>query len=1049
MADRAPRLLRRLGRFFLVLLAVLVLAGAVLWQLLPTIVERMATDRLAAMGVPDPRLTVRRLGLHGAVISDVKLGAADEATAREIEVAYELPGLLDGRIDAVTLRGATLRAALDADGLSLGSLQPLIGGGPGGAAPTLPPIAIEESVLTLETPYGPLTVDAGGSVATTASGAEIALRLGATAESGEAAGDLTLKIASQDIAAELDLARLSLDLPDLAAAAASGRMSLRMTSGQLSEMTGKLRFDRIDIHDPRLAALESLAGSLSIAHGGAGWRAAADLTDATRATSLALRASSSDLALDAPVAIAADLTAQADSPLWTMARLPVPTIGTANLQIVTDLLPSAVASAIGEQTLSAFTGSVALELDRIEIPGLVESLSLVGAVDVESGDQEFRLTAPAPILADLAPAPELMARLAIPDAAAGRLLEALTLTLSLPEPLRIAPRDDGHDVAGTIDASVETGADAPLLRAAGSGAAFISGSGTFTYQLPVLNLNLTFPEGLSVPAGDVALTGSATGSMAPDAASADAEFRLTAAAPQAAAGGFTARDLTADLPIALAYDGRRLALRLTGPGQIAAARLSGPTPLTLQGPVRLPLLPGDATRASVDFSPEGVATAFDAAAGPARLSGSVGTERGPLDGELSIPRVSVSGRSAGADWSAVVRAADSTLAIPAHQLEATDIDLAVTLGAGKAPEIAVDTALAHRGAPAYVVPLTASIDAREVKSGWAFTGSAKDAFDRISLTMEGRHNVARGTGSATLKLAPIEFIPNVRQPVDYFPWLAGVAEDVSGSVALAGDISWDSEVVTSTLELAVRNLSATTAAASFDRINGVIAVDGLSPFTTPPGQQVAVAGIEAGLPLTDGLLTFRIAPGPKLEIAGGELHLAGGTVDVEPLTLDTAPGRRDAVLRVEGVDLGEMLALAGVDGLTGEGRMSGRIPVAVENNDVIITGGVLDSEAPGSLSYAPLSPPAALQGQGETVSLALAALTNFQYETLRLTVDRLAGGEMTVAMHVRGKNPDFYDGYPVEFNLNVSGQLDRVLRDSLAGYRVPDTIRERLNEFAQ
>ena len=110
MADRAPRRLRRLGRFLLALLVALVAAGVVAWQLLPGIVERMATDRLSAMGIPDPRLTVRRIGLHEAVLSDLKVGAADEATAREIEVEYELRDLLDGRIEAVTLRGATLRA---------------------------------------------------------------------------------------------------------------------------------------------------------------------------------------------------------------------------------------------------------------------------------------------------------------------------------------------------------------------------------------------------------------------------------------------------------------------------------------------------------------------------------------------------------------------------------------------------------------------------------------------------------------------------------------------------------------------------------------------------------------------------------------------------------------------------------------------------------------------------------------------------------------------------------------------------------------------------
>ena len=43
-----------------------------------------------------------------------------------------------------------------------------------------------------------------------------------------------------------------------------------------------------------------------------------------------------------------------------------------------------------------------------------------------------------------------------------------------------------------------------------------------------------------------------------------------------------------------------------------------------------------------------------------------------------------------------------------------------------------------------------------------------------------------------------------------------------------------------------------------------------------------------------------------------------------------------------------------------------------------------------------------------------------------------------------GKNPDFYDGYPVEFNLSLAGKLDQILNDSLVGYRVPDLVRERL-----
>ena len=116
----------------------------------------------------------------------------------------------------------------------------------------------------------------------------------------------------------------------------------------------------------------------------------------------------------------------------------------------------------------------------------------------------------------------------------------------------------------------------------------------------------------------------------------------------------------------------------------------------------------------------------------------------------------------------------------------------------------------------------------------------------------------------------------------------------------------------------------------------------------------------------------------------------------------------------------------------------------MEPDSIVITGARLDADGPGTLSYAPSEAPAGLQGAGETASLVLAALANFQYETLWLTLDRQPGGETGLGLHVRGSNPDFFDGYPIEFNLNLTGELDRILRDSLVGYRIPDIVKDQL-----
>jgi len=79
----------------------------------------------------------------------------------------------------------------------------------------------------------------------------------------------------------------------------------------------------------------------------------------------------------------------------------------------------------------------------------------------------------------------------------------------------------------------------------------------------------------------------------------------------------------------------------------------------------------------------------------------------------------------------------------------------------------------------------------------------------------------------------------------------------------------------------------------------------------------------------------------------------------------------------------------------------------------------------------------------------LQALENFRYETLRLTVDGRTDAEMDVGLHIAGANPDLYDGYPIEFNLNLEGALANVLRSGLAGYQIPERIRERMQGFGR
>jgi hypothetical protein len=88
-----------------------------------------------------------------------------------------------------------------------------------------------------------------------------------------------------------------------------------------------------------------------------------------------------------------------------------------------------------------------------------------------------------------------------------------------------------------------------------------------------------------------------------------------------------------------------------------------------------------------------------------------------------------------------------------------------------------------------------------------------------------------------------------------------------------------------------------------------------------------------------------------------------------------------------------------------------------------------------------------IKSAGDSVNMALDALSDFHYKELILTLQRELTGDANLGLHISGNNPSFYNGYPVEFNFTATGRLDEVLRKGLAGYQVPAMIEQRLNDF--
>ncbi len=318
---------------------------------------------------------------------------------------------------------------------------------------------------------------------------------------------------------------------------------------------------------------------------------------------------------------------------------------------------------------------------------------------------------------------------------------------------------------------------------------------------------------------------------------------------------------------------------------------------------------------------------------------------------------------------------------------------------------------------------------------------------RYALNVEASYQPEKALATALVRLPPLLFQPGGYQPADLSPMLASSATDVSGSIGITGDVTWQSGVWSSDLDFALREISATAYGVRIERLNSLINLNGVMPPSTPPGQLVAIGGIDAGLPLRDALISLSLNRDGSLHLESATMKFAGGEVTADPLIWHPQSDPEPLNLHVTGVDVGSLFALAELDDLTATGTLDGTIPVRVVGDDVLIEGAHLESREPGQLRYLPDGAPTGLGADDASIDLVMAALSNFQYDSLDVDLSRAAGGETEVGLHIAGSNPDLYDGYPIELNVNLTGELDRIVRDSLAGYRIPDEIKERLSGF--
>ena len=264
---------------------------------------------------------------------------------------------------------------------------------------------------------------------------------------------------------------------------------------------------------------------------------------------------------------------------------------------------------------------------------------------------------------------------------------------------------------------------------------------------------------------------------------------------------------------------------------------------------------------------------------------------------------------------------------------------------------------------------------------------------------------------------------------------------MTGEIAAQAAGSWAEGRLAGRGSLQVRNLELTRGDIALQGLNLDLALDSLWPPRSPPGQRLTIRKLESAVPVESIEARFRLLPGApvKAEIADLGFTTTGSQARVRQLLVDPAADRHSLRLELASLDLQALLGEIDIEGLSGSGRLSGALPVALADHGVVINNGTLESLGPGVLSYrrdanAPALPADLAQEEEDVVALfqdpvelTMRALENFHYDRLAIAVGKKADGEASLKIQLEGKNPDLLDGYPFNLNISLNGNVNPVL----------------------
>ncbi len=187
----------------------------------------------------------------------------------------------------------------------------------------------------------------------------------------------------------------------------------------------------------------------------------------------------------------------------------------------------------------------------------------------------------------------------------------------------------------------------------------------------------------------------------------------------------------------------------------------------------------------------------------------------------------------------------------------------------------------------------------------------------------------------------------------------------------------------------------------------------------------------------------------KLDLRQLQLLAMGGQVQVQPVLLDLALQEQEVLLQLKQIDLTQLLQQHPTTDLTGNGRISGTIPLLLGRAGASVKDGNIAAESPGGkLQYRPAAAQSMAAGN-PGMQMVLEALDDFHYSVLSSNVSYDTTGKLLLALSLQGKNPALEAGRAINLNINLEEDIPALLTSLQLSSQISDKIKQRVQQRLQ